>query len=52
VIIRWNEGNTPMIEHLLDQQLDQCRGMFGWQVERADLSLRFGPDMPLRGGTG
>jgi hypothetical protein len=29
-----------------DQQVYQCRSTFGGQVGGADLSLRFGPDMP------
>ena len=35
-----------MIEHLIDQPVYQCRGMFSGHVDRADLSLCFGPDMP------
>jgi hypothetical protein len=35
-----------MIEHLIDQQVHQCRGMFRAHIDGADLSLCFGPDMP------
>jgi len=40
------EGNAAAIEHLIDQQVDECRGMFRGHVDGADLSLCFGPDMP------
>ena len=35
-----------MIEHLIDQQVYQRRGIVSGHVRGADLSLRFGPDMP------
>jgi hypothetical protein len=44
--VRRGQGNRPTIEHLIDQQVDECRGMFRGQVDGADLSLGFGPDMP------
>jgi hypothetical protein len=45
-VSRCGQGNRSAIEHLLDQQLYQCGDMFSWQVDGADLSVRFGPDMP------
>jgi hypothetical protein len=39
-------GNGAAIEYLIDQQIDQRRGMFRRHVDSADLSLRFGPNMP------
>jgi hypothetical protein len=44
--VRRGQGNRPAIEHLIDQQIHQRRGMFRGQVDGAELSLRFGPDMP------
>ena len=46
VVSRCGQGNRPAIEHLIDQQVHQCRGMFSGHVDGADLSLCFGPDMP------
>src|SRR5215207_7723078 len=46
VVVRRGQGNRPTIEHLIDQQVDECRGMFRGHVDGADLSLCFGPDMP------
>ena len=28
VVVRRGQGNRPTIEHLIDQQIDECRGMF------------------------
>jgi hypothetical protein len=50
-VVRCGEGNGPAIEHLIDQQVYKCRGIFSGQVDGADLPLCFGPDMPhLPGG--
>jgi len=51
-LVSWREeGNGPAVEHLIDQQLHQRRGMFSGHVDGADMSLCFGPDMPhLPGG--
>ena len=46
VVSRCGQGNRPAIEHLIDQQVHQCRGMFSGHVDGAELSLCFGPDMP------
>ena len=46
VVSRCGQGNTPAIEHLIDQQVHQRCGMVSGHVDGADLSLRFGPDMP------
>jgi hypothetical protein len=46
VVTRRGQGNTPAIEHLIDQQIDERRGILPAHVDGADLSLRFGPDMP------
>ena len=46
VVTRRGQGNTPAIEHLIDQQIDERRGVLPAHVDGADLSLRFGPDMP------
>jgi hypothetical protein len=49
--VRWGQGNRSAIEHLIDQQVDERRGMFRRHVDAAYLSLCFGPDMPhLPGG--
>ena len=51
VVSRCGEGNRSAIEHLIDEQVHQGRGMFSGHVDGADLSLCFGPDMPhLPGG--
>ena len=43
---RRGEGNRSTVEHLIDKQVYQRRGIFRGHVDGADLSLRFGPDMP------
>jgi hypothetical protein len=43
--VRRDQGDRPAVEHLFDQHVYQCRGMFSGQVDGAELSLRFGPDM-------
>jgi hypothetical protein len=49
--MRSGQGNRSAIEHLIDQQVHERRGMFRAHVDAADLSLCFGPDMPhLPGG--
>ena len=45
-VMRHGQGNRPMIEHLIDQQVHERRGMLRGHVDGADPSLRFGPDMP------
>jgi hypothetical protein len=37
VVGRCGQGNRPTIEHLIDQQIQQRRGMFSGQVDGADL---------------
>ena len=51
-VVRRGQGNRPAIEHLIDQQVYQgAAALFSGHVDGADLSLRFGPDMPhLPGG--
>jgi hypothetical protein len=44
--LRRVDGNGAAIEHLIDQQVYQCRGLFNGHVDGAELSLRFGTDMP------
>ena len=44
-MVTGDEGNAPAIEYLIDEQVDQRRGMASGQVDGAELSLRFGPDM-------
>ena len=34
-VTRRGEGNRPAIEHLIDQQVHQCRGMFSGHVDGA-----------------
>ena len=51
VVSRCGQGNRPTIEHLIDQQVYQRRGIFSGHVDGADLSLCFGANMPhLPGG--
>jgi hypothetical protein len=45
--VRWcGQGNRPAIEHLIDQQVDQGRGMFRGHVDGAEVALCFGADVP------
>jgi hypothetical protein len=46
VVSRCGQGNTPAIQHLIDQQVHQGSGIVSRQVDGAYLSLRLGPDMP------
>ena len=43
VIIRQGQRHGSRVQHLIDQQVYQCRGMFSRPADDADLSLRFGP---------
>ena len=45
-VVRRGQGNRSAIEHLIDEQVHQCRGTFSGQVDGADLPLRFGADVP------
>jgi hypothetical protein len=40
------DSSTAAIEHLINQQVDQRRGMFRGHVDGADIALRFGADVP------
>jgi transposase len=45
--VRWcGQGYRPAIEHLIDQQIDQRRGLFRGHVDGADMALGFGTDVP------
>jgi hypothetical protein len=51
VVSRCDEGYGAAIKYLIDQQINQGARPFRYHAGRADVSLRFGPDMPhLPGG--
>ena len=45
-VVRSGQGNRSTIEHLIDQEVYQRRGMFSRNLDGADLPLCFGPDVP------
>jgi hypothetical protein len=46
VVIRRGKGNRSAIQHLSDEQIHQHTCPLGMHIRRADLSLRFGTDVP------